>query len=402
MSGRLKVLWVATKFPNPPVDGGRVAMLRTLEALHDSCVQDLSIHFIAPQDPTDRAMPEKFEAAGWAFHQIPVVRRSRVHDGLKALLKKQSGSLARHNHQAITHAITAAIQTFRPDVIHVEQLQAWAPAQRALGAQLPTVLRMQNKESDLFAQRAQHARGVSRWLLEREARLVQAAETTAIARASRTLAITQRDQEALLSSCPPGKRGDVLTLRAPIAAHASLDTVEPSALVLFGSSGWAPNQDAETHFLQHIWPRLSSDERMLLNVYSPEHESWQAQLGQPHGVQFAPPPPCVDTVFTPGSVLVVPLRIASGVRIKILEAWARGVPVIASRIAAEGLEATPGEELLIADTQQEYQSALQALRDPICVNRLRHAGQAALRRNHDPGVIANQLHEIWSSSAIGH
>jgi glycosyltransferase involved in cell wall biosynthesis len=63
--------------------------------------------------------------------------------------------------------------------------------------------------------------------------------------------------------------------------------------------------------------------------------------------------------------LVVPLRIASGTRIKILESWAKGLPVVSTTLGAEGLGATNHHSLLIGDTPDEFADAcLRVLNDP--------------------------------------
>jgi glycosyltransferase involved in cell wall biosynthesis len=69
----------------------------------------------------------------------------------------------------------------------------------------------------------------------------------------------------------------------------------------------------------------------------------------PEGVETHPAPADSREAFAPGAILVVPLRIASGIRMKILEAWARGLPVVATPEAAAGLEAEDGRELLLAE-----------------------------------------------------
>ena len=57
----------------------------------------------------------------------------------------------------------------------------------------------------------------------------------------------------------------------------------------------------------------------------------------------------LDTVYAATDVVVVPLRLGAGTRIKLLEAFAHGVPVVASRVAAAGLERLDGRHLMVAD-----------------------------------------------------
>src|SRR4030095_14785232 len=97
-------------------------------------------------------------------------------------------------------------------------------------------------------------------------------------------------------------------------------------------------------------------------------------------------------VYAPGSILTVPLRFDSGVRIKILEAWARGVPVVATPPAVAGLEVEEGREVLIAGDPQQFATAIARLhREPALAASLVEAGRRALRERHDPGVVGERM-----------
>jgi len=91
--------------------------------------------------------------------------------------------------------------------------------------------------------------------------------------------------------------------------------------------------------------------------------------------------------FVPGSVFVVPLRSGSGVRMKILEAWARGVPVVATPAAASGLEESSG--LLVASDPASFEAAFRRLQEEKDLRgRLAAEGRATLARFHDPLSVA--------------
>jgi glycosyltransferase involved in cell wall biosynthesis len=106
------------------------------------------------------------------------------------------------------------------------------------------------------------------------------------------------------------------------------------------------------------------------------------------------PAPCESAAaFRPGALLAVPLRIASGVRMKVLEAWARGVPVVGTPEALAGLEVEDGREALVAADAPAFARALARLhREPGLAARLTAEGSRARRERHDPArVIAGLL-----------
>jgi glycosyltransferase involved in cell wall biosynthesis len=101
-------------------------------------------------------------------------------------------------------------------------------------------------------------------------------------------------------------------------------------------------------------------------------------------------------VFAPSSILVVPLRIASGVRIKILEAWARRIPVVATPEAAAGLDAIDGAELMVARDRDEFASAIAKLAaDAELRKKIIDRAHAKLRASHDPALVARRLHDLY-------
>lgn len=82
-------------------------------------------------------------------------------------------------------------------------------------------------------------------------------------------------------------------------------------------------------------------------------------------------------------MMVAPLNIARGTQNKILEGMALGVPVVASRIAAGGVDAEAPEHLLVASTAEEYVSAcLRIMNDPGERERLARAGRARMLSHH--------------------
>jgi glycosyltransferase involved in cell wall biosynthesis len=100
--------------------------------------------------------------------------------------------------------------------------------------------------------------------------------------------------------------------------------------------------------------------------------------------------------FAPGSVLVLPIDLASGVRMRILEAWARGVAIVATPEAASGLGFVDDRELALATTPEEFAGAVRALFSELGLYARRvDAGRERLASDHDPKRIA----ELWEATA---
>jgi len=129
-------------------------------------------------------------------------------------------------------------------------------------------------------------------------------------------------------------------------------------VVFVGSLDWRPNSDAAILLAKEIWPRcraLLPGARLVIVGRNPP---LGVQALAAHDVLIEGSVPSVRPYLDRAFATAIPLRAGSGTRIKILEAWAAGVPVIASRIAAEGLPYTDGKDVILAEEPGEFARAL--------------------------------------------
>lgn len=401
----MKILVVATKPPWPACDGGRLVLWHTLRGLARA---GHAIRLIAPlpagsavgrsgDGGTLAAMPDAGtgtrigtppDTAALAMLRtlcdpqlIPVAVRSWPAAAAAALRCGRSLSVARHHHTALQQAVAEAVQDWRPDLVHAEQLQALANAAPALDAGVPLVLRMQNVESSLW-QRVSEARTAT-WPLRLEARRLRRDETRALHIATRTLALTARDAAALGAAASP-QRAHAVAPAFPCELPAGVAPQAGPLVCVAGSGGWWPNRQALDWLLAGVAPRLAAA-GLPLHVFG----------GDPRplpGVCWHAAPADAIDAFPAGAITAVPLLIGSGLRMRLLEAWARGLPAVASSVAAAGLDVAHGRELLIADTAADFAAALLRLAaEPQLAASLIQAGRAYLRRHHDPELCTLAL-----------
>src|SRR5581483_8150735 len=95
------------------------------------------------------------------------------------------------------------------------------------------------------------------------------------------------------------------------------------------------------------------------------------------------------------------LRIGGGSRLKILEALASNVPVIATRVGAEGLHLTPGRDYELADDAEQLAAALvDSIRRPARHQAMAANGRAVVRERYDWGGLAKKLERVWESCVV--
>ena len=391
----MRILWVVTKPPWPPIDGGRVVIATTLAALR---ARGHDIDLVAPYDPDGAAPDEVVRSLTHLCraHLIPVRQRPALASALATLRTRAPLAIARHDVAAVRAAVTTLLDEQAFDVVHTEQLQALAQCAGARTRGVPVVLRCQNVESDLW--RGWARRGTSLGALARiEAARLAAFEGRALRGVSAVTALTADDAARLTALAGGDVR--VAHIAAPypaeLPAGPALGGGRPRVAVL-GSAGWQPNRDGIDWLAREAWPRIRAqlpDAR--LHVFGGDHEGTSRDAVIAHAA-----PADSAVAFPADAICVVPLRYGSGVRMRILEAWARGVPVVATPQAVHGLDVESGRELLVAWTADELAAALRTLDEDASLRAaVIDAGRARLRAAHDPDLVAARLEQLYRRAA---
>ncbi|MGN6517848.1 MAG: glycosyltransferase [Dokdonella sp.] len=369
----MRILIVATKSPHPACDGGRLALWHMLCGLAGAG-HELAV--VAPAGEPDHN--RKAAHDGSLPYRARAVRMSpRGVFGAAALALASGGSLgvARHASHAMRNAVADEIARWRPHVVHAEQLHAFANCEAAMDAGVPLVLRMQNVESALRAQQARLRPG-ARLALGIEAARLHADEGAALARAVRTIALTEEDADALRAAHPAATVVAVAPAFAPSLQPAPPLAGEP-AIALAGSGGWWPNADGERWMLRQAWPQVAA--RLPGAVL----HRFGGATGDCARTCRHPAPADSRDAFPERAIAAVPLRAASGIRMRILEAWARGLPGVATPAAARGLAVTDGHELLVAGSAVDFAEAIARVHhDRVLRDALVGGGREYLRRHH--------------------
>jgi glycosyltransferase involved in cell wall biosynthesis len=269
-----------------------------------------------------------------------------------------------------------------------------------------------------FARRARLDRAWLRPVLALEARRLARWERRMIARARLALVVSARDRTALVDGLeaetaarvavvPVARRetagGDVdagPAKAAPAGAGAGSKSGAPT-LVFTGNLGYFPNADAVRWWLRRVWPALgalrlrSPGLRLVVAGDRPTGAVRRAVARAGAGVVLVESPTDLGAVLAGATVALAPLRAGSGVPIKVLEAWAAAVPVVASRSAAAGTSGRPGEDLLVADTPAEWEATLAALlADPELRRRIATSGRSRLEADYAPAAVGDRLRRL--------
>jgi glycosyltransferase involved in cell wall biosynthesis len=175
---------------------------------------------------------------------------------------------------------------------------------------------------------------------------------------------------------------------------------DPHLLVFSGAMDWLPNVDSVRWFAREVLPliRRRLPRARLLVVGRDPSQALIAELSGP-SVEFTGTVEDVRPSLARAGLFVVPLRVGSGTRLKILEAWAMAKPVLSTSLGAEGLPARDGENILLADTPEALaRRAIMVLQNPLEAERLGGAGRQAVEETFSWKRVGDQLLQAYEAT----
>lgn len=386
----MRILFLTETVPYPLDSGGRIKTYHTLRML--AAAHEVRVHAFI-REAGQRAHQAPLEALGVsvALHLVP---RSLWREGWYALRSVAGApySVGRHFVRGVLSEIQAVARDWPPDLVYCDHL-SMAEYARPLG--VPIVYDAHNVEHAIlrrFAATRGHvltrAAGALEW------RRVRAYERE-VCRASRlVLVVSDVDRRELAALAGASVAFATVPIAVDGAAGAPLHELTSDAGVLFlGGLHWPPNADGLATFVRDIWPlvRAARPEATLTSVGRDDHPVAEICRRAP-GVTLTGWVPDIDPFVRQSRVLVVPLRAGSGMRVKILEAMARGVPVVSTSVGCEGIEIEPGRHLLVEDDPARFAAAVvRVLSDGALARSLAQESRALVMQRYDTAAVARTL-----------
>jgi polysaccharide biosynthesis protein PslH len=294
----------------------------------------------------------------------------------------------------------------RFDVVHVFRLyMAPFAAPFLASAQPRSVLDLDEDEPSTWRRLgALHAlRG------QREAAALEACEAEKYARLEpdwlprfdRVLVAGEPDRVSLGERLDPARIETIPNAtRLPVPAAPRHDGA--GGFLFVGSLGYFPNEDAALFFIEDIWPRLAAEagQSLRASIVGSRPSAAVLRLARDPRITVTGQVPSVTPYYAEARVVVNPIRAGGGMRIKAIEAFAHGLPLVSTSIGAEGLEVEHGRHLLIADTAGDFAVACQRLvQDPALASALAARGHALYRERYALPRVGTRIQALYQALA---
>lgn len=360
----MHVLFLAHRIPFPPDKGDKIRSFNMLchisarAQVHLGCFVD---------DPDDFAHADTLMQRCQSLRLLPLERNRALRRGLPAILGGQSITQAMYHDPQMQDWVNETIRDYPIEAIFLYS-SAMAPYAADHGSGRRVVMDFVDMDSDKWQQYAKSKRWPISLIYKREAEKLFVLERAVAARVDHSLFVSEA--EALTFRREAGSAAhDVRGLSNGVDhGYFAPRLVAPAALpgaprlVFTGAMDYWANVDAVTWFVDSVFPKVQATlpEASFTIVGSKPTPAVEA-LGSKPGVRVTGRVPDVRPYLEAADIAVAPLRIARGIQNKVLEAMAMAKPVVCTPQAFEGIDATPGEDLVIAESPERMAEAIHAL-----------------------------------------
>ena len=352
----MRLLLVFHLLPYPPDDGGRIGFFNPIKYLSRK-------HEISAVCLTDRYDQEaSVEELRRFCVEVRTYKRPAWQDKyrlLRGAVFSPPGSASKYWHPAFGELIRDMIRKRQPEVVEFHHLNT--AMYRRYAGDRPTILREHNVEYKVWERFGGAAKGIGeriygRWLLPRVRRF----EAHVTGRFDRCVVVTPADAEHLREIAPQARIEAIASGVDTEYFYPSPQTiVEPFSITITGSFSWKPKQQSLSILLSDVFPRIRARQknaRLYIVGKGIPDSLWRIAERTP-GVTVTGPVADVRPYVWRSSLVINYLQSGGGIALKVLEAMVMRKPVLTNALGCEGLEVTPGKDIVVADGPERFAEA---------------------------------------------
>lgn len=395
----MRILQLAARLPYPLTDGGAIGIYKITESLAKLGNHITLLTFPDPdKDITQAAIAEMSGFCDIKLTSRPLPKRSIT---IVRTLVRGAYAVERREMKEMYELISSVISSGKFDVVHCDHSHMGKYAlwiKEKFG--LPVVLRQHNVEAQIYERFAIHARNPAARLFGRiQSKRLHTEERRFVRGVDAIAAISEEDANTMRAYAP-NARITVIPAGVDLDYFTPTDSAleNPNMVTWIGRFVWEPNTDAVTYFLHDIFPLILKERPSttfhIIGAGSDVIKHIASAFDDNvviHGFVKD-----IREYLARSSVLIVPLRVGGGMRVKILEFCAAGKAIVSTTIGSEGNIGIKDRDMLLPDTPTEFAEAvITLLNNPEKRRLLESNARTLAENNYSWDSIGQRFSELY-------
>ena len=392
----MRILQLCPKPPRPSLDGGCLAM----DAITRGFVaQGHNVKMLVVSTEKHPFKIEELDSdyvKSTAIEAVSIDTALNPTDALKSMVQGKSYHIARFYSKDFINKLEEILSNSQFDLIFFESLflSSYAPILRE-HSNAKIILRAHNVEHSIWEGLADIApKGLKKWYLYKLAAQLKKYESTKVNDFDALITITNEDADTFRNI------GATLPIHtAPFgmdfSSSVEASTKEVNHVFHFGSMDWNPNIQGVEWLTKEVWPivRKSISDAKLILAGRNMPDSFRSDPDK--GIEVLGEIKSASEFFKRSGIMTIPIHSGSGMRVKAIEGMSAGLPTVSTTIGVCGLGLEHGKHALIADSAEDFSTALiDLLRDTELANELAISGKNHIQKKFSNRLIISELTEF--------
>lgn len=404
----MRILFIANLVPYPLDGGGKIKTFTSLQALAQENTVDL-LTFYEHENISDARNKLGHICSHVELLPIKVTSRENkaylTYQALKCLFTGKSLSIYKYYKKSMVEKIKEYLAKYDYDIVYFNYLHiySYSSVVKSIDPTLKLVLDTQNCESLIFTRYAKESKNlIKKAYLKLEALRLSKFEKWAVEDCDKLIFLSNEDKKELQKLSGHELPGDIIPIGVNepkvIKKTRNLTKDDTLNILFLGTLTWAPNNEGIIWFLENVMPKLSQKIKVHLFIVGKNPSDHVIKLSEKNSnIEVTGYVDSVDPYYEKSDFCIVPLFIGSGQRVKIIEAFSRGMPVISTSIGAEGLVYEDGKSILIADDADSFIESIKSMSD----NSLRENISRNCRKIYERYYSVSAVGKLLRSSING-
>ena len=399
----MDILYIANLVPYPLDGGGKIKTFASIQALSREHTVDL-LCFYEKENLDEAEKVLKQYCRNVIMLPIRVTTSENygyiLLQAVKSLLTSLPLCVYKYKQKGMEDAIQSIVAKNSYQIVYFNLLQIYSYREliRKLLPKAKIVLDTQNCETQIFRRYAKESKNlIKKFYLLLEATKLQRFESASIQDADKLILLSTEDRQILEKMVGKPLACEIIPIAVQepdyVKMPQTIASVQKPCILFLGTLTWAPNNEGMIWFMENVMPQLQDtlgDFSMFIVGKNPS-DTLKALTGQYKNVTVTGYVDSVVPYFEKCDFMVVPLFVGSGQRVKIIESFSRGMPVVATSIGAEGLHYTDGQDILIANTAEEFLECIQRICNADLRKKLSVGGRKLYEKYYSVKAVSRQL-----------
>lgn len=401
----MKILILSHKPPYPAIDGGCVAIKNMANNLLELGYEVRILSLSTFKHPfVKKAFPEGF-IEKTKFKSVEIDTKLNIIDAFSNLVTSDSYNVSRFFSAEVEEKLVEILQQYSPNVVLIESL-FMTPYMRCINEHDPSikiVLRSHNLEYLIWQRHKDNSNNpLKKVYLSILVSQLQKYEFDILNHVDGIMAISHLDKAHYLEEAKIKTPLEVIPLGINIESE-NLHDVKKKAFFHLGAMDWEPNIQGMHWFLKDVWPLiLEKAPDTTLTLGGKNIDTYNLpEFAVNKNVIIVPEVKVAKDFMKSNGIMLVPITIAGGIRIKIIEGMSYGVPVVSTTTGAEGINAADGVEIMIGEDALEMaEKALELLNNTELLSSVQENGLEFAKSHFDNELIKQKVKQFIETKIL--